>query len=590
MSQKTVRSKDPEMRLEYIKVRNQVKNMVNKLKKKYEKGLSQKAKENPKAICSYIKSKSKTREGIGDLHVDPEDIKSIKTEDNKEKANILSEYFSSVFTKEPEGDVPVPNDIMVKQDMPAITVTENMVFKFLQTLKTDKSPGPDSLHPRLLKELSASIVNPLCTIFNQSLNNRKVPKLWKNALISAIFKKGNKSQAKNYRPVSLTSIVCKIMEKIIREHIIEHMKVNGLFAKKSYGFISGRSTTLQLLEVIDKWTEALDRGYDVDCIYTNFQKAFDKVPHRRLIRKVENYGITNTIIGWIQDFLTGRYQIVAVNGENSNWEEVTSGMPQVSVLGPLLFVLYITDLPDHVDSDAYPFADDTKIFKIITGENDHNILQDDLQKMEERSNTWLLKFHPEKCKYMNITRITNEGKREYQHLDQNINEEKDIGVTIDSLLSFGKHICEKVIKANSVFAAIRKTFKYLNAETFLPIYKTLVRTHLEYANAVWAPYKKKHIDKIESVQKRATKQIPGLGHLSYPERLKIIKLPTLAYRRIRGDMIEAYKILHMKYDPEASSFLKKTSDSKIRSSTRINSNTIMHQRFNTEVRKKFIFI
>lgn len=166
------------------------------------------------------------------MHVDPEDIKSIKTEDNKEKANILSEYFSSVFTKEPEGDVPVPNDIMVQQDMPAITVTKNMVLKFLQTLKTDKSPGPDSLHPRLLKELSASIVNPLCTIFNQSLNNRKVPKLWKNALISAIFKKGNKSQAKNYRPVSLTSIVCKIMEKIIREHIIEHMKVNGLFAKK----------------------------------------------------------------------------------------------------------------------------------------------------------------------------------------------------------------------------------------------------------------------------------------------------------------------------------------------------------------------
>ena len=189
----------------------------------------------------------------------------------------------------------------------------------MRTLKTDKSPGPDSVHPRLLKELSESIVNPLCTIFNQSLNNRKVPKQWKNALISAIFKKGNKSQAKHYRPVRLTSVVCKIMEKIIREHIIKHMKVNGLFSKKQYGFISGRSCTLQLLEVIDKWTEALDRGYDVDCIYTDFQKAFDKVPHQRLIRKVDNYGITNPIIGWMHDFLTGRYQRVAVNGENSYW-------------------------------------------------------------------------------------------------------------------------------------------------------------------------------------------------------------------------------------------------------------------------------
>jgi hypothetical protein len=139
--------------------------MVNKLKKNYEKGLSQKTKENPKAIWSYIKSKSKTREGIGDLHVDSEDIKSIKTEDNKEKANILSEYFSSVFTKEPEGDVPVLNYIRVQQDIQAIAVSENMVLKVLQTLKTDKSPGPDSLHPRLLKELSESIVNPL------SMNN-----------------------------------------------------------------------------------------------------------------------------------------------------------------------------------------------------------------------------------------------------------------------------------------------------------------------------------------------------------------------------------------------------------------------------------
>ena len=170
------------------------------------------------------------------------------------------------------------------------------------------------------------------------------------------------------------------------------------------------------------------------------------------------------------------------------------------------------------------FLQKIQIFRIITGENDHNILQEDLQKMEDWSNNWLLKFHSEKCKYMNITRTTNEGNREYRLLDQiitKVNEEKDIGVTIDSFLSFEQHICEKVIKANSVFVAIRRTFTYLNAETFLlPIYKTLARTHLEYANAVWAPYKKKHINKIESAQKRATKQIPGLRNLNYPEQIK----------------------------------------------------------------------
>jgi hypothetical protein len=163
--------------------------------------------------------------------------------------------------------------------------------------------------------------------------------------------------------------------------------------------------------------------------------------------------------------------------------------------------------------------------------------------------------------------------------------EKDIGVVIDEELSFDKHICKKVSKANSIFAALRRTFRSLNADIFLPLYKTLVRTHLDYASTVWAPYKKKYIDKIESVQKRATKQIPGFNNLSYPERLKKLKLPTIAYRRIRGDMIETYKIINEKYDPEVSSFLKLLSNSGNRFSRRNNSNKLVQQRFKTSLRK-----
>ena len=155
-------------------------------------------------------------------------------------------------------------------------------------------------------------------------------------------------------------------------------------------------------------------------------------------------------------------------------------------------------------------------------------------------------------------------------------EEKDIGVVIDEELSFDKHICDKVNKANSIFAVL-KTFRNLNADIFLPLYKTLVRTHLDYASSVWAPYKKKYIDKIESVQKRATKQIPGFNNLNYPERLKKLKLTTIAYRRIRGDMIETYKIINEKYDPEASSFLKLLSNAGNRFSRRNISNKIVQQ-------------
>jgi retron-type reverse transcriptase len=192
------------------------------------------------------------------------------------------------------------------------------------------------------------------------------------------------------------------MEKLIRTHIIQHMKVNDLFSNKQYGFIAGRSTALQLLEVIDKWSEPLDEGLDIDCIYTDFQKAFDKVPHKRLIKKIENYGITNPILSWIQDFLTRRYQQVSINRETSNQKEVTSGIPQGSVLGPILFVIYINDLPEAVESAAYLFADDTKIFRVINSLDDQHILQNDLVKLENWSDKWLLKFHPEKCKLFTI--------------------------------------------------------------------------------------------------------------------------------------------------------------------------------------------
>ncbi|CAG2195408.1 unnamed protein product [Mytilus edulis] len=167
--------------------------------------------------CQYgvTKSKSKTREGIGDLHTDPDDTKSPKTDDDKEKAEILSEYFASVFTQEPDDEIPVPNPINIENELTELIINKDMIMKHLKKLKIDKSPGPDKLHPRLLRETMESIAEPLSLIFNQSLNEKTVPKEWKNALVSAIFKKGNKSQAKNYRPVSLTSVVCKILEKII---------------------------------------------------------------------------------------------------------------------------------------------------------------------------------------------------------------------------------------------------------------------------------------------------------------------------------------------------------------------------------------
>ncbi len=248
--------------------------------------------------------------------------------------------------------------------------------------------------------------------------------------------------AGDYRPVSLTSIVYKVLETIIREHIISFMKLNHLFSNKQYGFSSGRSTTLQLLAVMEIWTEALDKGYDIDVVYMDYMKAFDTVPHRRLINKLQSYVIHSQLIEWIQDFLSGRVQQVSVNNKCSQWSNVTSGIPQGSVLGPLLFLIFINDLPDSVTSEVFLFADDIKIFREIKGEEDQQDLQQDLTTLEDWSNKWLLRFHPGKCKHMHIGKKSSSSNTYNLHDQQLecIKEEKDIGVCIDDELTFEKHI------------------------------------------------------------------------------------------------------------------------------------------------------
>ena len=462
------------------------------------------------------------------------------------------------------------------------------MLKILQKLKIDKSPGPDKIHPRLLKELANALKKPLTILFNYSMENMYVPTEWREAVISAIFKKGNKSLAGNYRPVSLTSIICKIMETLVRDSVIEYMNKNKLFTNKQYGFISKRSTSLQLLEVLDQWTEALDEGKNIDCIYMDYQKAFDTVPHRRLLGKLETYGIKNPILGWIKGFLGDRKQRVQVNGKLSEWMPVTSGIPQGSVLGPLLFVVFINDLPGKVNSSAYLFADDTKIFRIISDQRDKEILQDDLDKLTEWSNTWLLKFHPDKCKHMNINTRTTEQANKYKLIGkelETIEYEKDIGVTIDDRLNFENHINEKVKQANSMAALLRRTFQFLDCKSFIPLYKALVRSKLDYASSVWAPFRVAWIDKLESVQRKATKELPEMENLSYPDRLKKLKLPTLAYRRARGDMIETYKILNGLYDSEACTILKLNKNQGVRTSARGNPKKVVTQWHKLDIRK-----
>jgi len=305
---------------EYVRLRNKVRKLTRKASKEVEKNIADEAKSNPKRFWSYVNRKTKTRERIAELHCSDDSGITRNATTDKEKADTLAEFFTSVFTREPSGELPEFEDRSENRKLTEIKITHDMVIKKLKALNPQKTQGPDSIHPSILKNLCNELSIPLVIIFNESLLQGRLPKIWKNANVTAIYKKGDKHIPGNYRPVSLTCISCKIMEQIVRDKIVEHMK--PLLSNKQFGFINGRSTILQLLHVMDDWTEIIDNGGIIDCIYMDFMKAFDQVPHNRLKKKLAAYGIKSETLNWISDFLRERNQQVIVNGSKSDVKPV----------------------------------------------------------------------------------------------------------------------------------------------------------------------------------------------------------------------------------------------------------------------------
>jgi hypothetical protein len=299
------------------------------------------------------------------------------------------------------------------------------------------------------------------------------------------------------------------------------------------------------VEGMELWTSHFDNHNAYDCIYLDFAKAFDKVPHKRLVAKLESIGINGKLLRWIEDFLKNRNQIVVIKDTHSETKPVTSGIPQGSVLGPILFIVFINDLPDTVESNLKIFADDTKIFRLINNINDKELLQRDLDKILEWSSTWQMPFNIDKCKVIHYG--GNNQNYDYTLNDQPLtpdNTEKDLGVLFDKELKFTHHISQIVSKANSRLGLIKSMFQNLDSSILLPLYKSLVRPLLEYCVSVWNPTLKMNINEIEKVQRRATKLIKEIKHLDYPSRLKYLKLDSLLFRRRRQDMIQVYRIFN----------------------------------------------
>lgn len=528
---------------------NNLSNTLRTAKSRYENEIVESR--SNKTFFKYVKRSLKSnihvlalKDSNGDLITEPQAV-----------ANLFANEFSSSFAVEPLPYLPqLSENSKNNNSIDWIEFTEQKVIETLKDIKIDSSPGPDELHPILLRNCADSLAKPLSQLMRSSLEQGKLPNIWKEAIIIPIHKKGDKLDANNYRQISLTSIPCKCMEKIIAKELTEFLLANNILKNNQHGFLPGRSTVTNLLQCVDLWTKALDKNQPVDVIYLDFKKAFDLVPHQRLICKLKHYGIGGQLLKWLQDFLEGRRSCVRVSDQVSTHFPVKSGVPQGSVLGPLLFNIFIADLSMALISNASLFADDTKFF--ANPLVNYAQLRSDISFVQNWCSDWCLTLNENKCTVLHIGH--NNPRLQYT-LNNNaitpVNHQKDLGVLVSSDLKWELHIGQVIKKVNSLVYMVSITFKDITTQLLAKIYKIYIRPKLEYAVPVWSPYFAKDIHALEQTQRRITRLCPAIRNLPYEERLTVLGLTTLSCRRIRGDLIESYKILHGHYSVEVNIFV-----------------------------------
>jgi len=387
-------------------------------------------------------------------------------------------------------------------------------------------------------------------MFNLFSETGTLPTVWKQAIVVPIFKKGKSSLVENYRPISLTCVACKIFETTLRMHMMEFFKENNVLSLAQHEFLEGHSTCTNLIESINDWTINISNGHYTRVAYIDFAKAFDTVCYAKLIYKLRMVGIEGSLLATIESFLSNRSQRVMINRVVSDSVTMTSGVPQGSVLGPLLFLVYINDLakifPENVTSKF--FADDAKIYTEVCSGDDIDNLQFSLDEVSDWARKWQLSLSIKKCFTIDILQRRNADTFYNNTIDDeeidSIAVVKDLGVNIDNMLKFHDHISHVVAEAKRRSFLIYRCFMVKNQKSLMLGYKSYILPILNYCTSVWSPSSIQDIERLESVQRSFTKKIPGLFDMPYAMRLKHLGLPSLELRRLRNDLVLCYKILH----------------------------------------------
>lgn len=452
-----------------------------------------------------------------------------------ERSDTMNSYFTSVFTHEPpDNRTTLPQ--LNFDSMPPVTITSEGISKLIENLKPSTSPGPDNIPAKILKgtkELSSQILQ---LIFDQSLKTGQIPDDWKTSKVVPVFKTGDRSDPSNYRPISLTCISCKLFEHILYSNIADHLDKNSFFFPKQHGFRAGFSCETQLFEFTTDLHLSLDSLFQTDAIYLDFSKAFDRVPHQRLICKLACLSLDPLVFSWIRCFLTNRSQFTVIANHVSATTVVISGVPQGSVLAPLLFLIFINDLPSGISSSVRLFADDCVIYRRISDNTDQELLQDDLNKIQKWCSDWLMQLNISKCKCMHISRkrsITN-----FQYSLNSValsvtNSYRYLGVEITNKLTWSDHIIKLCASTSRALGFIRRSLSMSPAPIRQQAYETFIRAKMEYASAIWNPHQVYLIQLLEAIQNRAARFITS----QYSSRHSVTNLKSslglepLAFRR-----------------------------------------------------------
>nr|CAD2192896.1 unnamed protein product [Meloidogyne enterolobii] len=538
---------NPTLRLEYNKMSNKIKYLIRNYLNKSMSRISN----NKDLINKQIKTSIKSNQTIPVLISNNEYII-----DDSKKCEAFATYFSELFKNIPNNHQKLTFTTACKNTLEDIDFDIITIANTLKALPNKNSSTQDDIPYKIFKNLHDIVAPSLCEIFRISLDTGEIPEKWKHSTIIPIFKNGNRSDLKNYRPISLTSTTCRIFEKIIYSEVLKFLIENDLLSKNQFGFLPKRSTVTQLILTLNKWYEGLLHKKNIDVIYIDLQKAFDKVPTQHLLNKLYAYGIRGKIHRWLSNFLTDRTFTVRINNEESSIFPTLSGVPQGSILAPLLFTIYINDLPSKLGENIFAslYADDIKITQIYNTQNTN--IQENIDILYSWAIDSGLNISLNKSFIFNLG--NKNPKIPYNILDhelQHVEVIKDLGIIIDNKLTFKKHI-KNICKLGFLRShQILRNIHTSDPKIWGNLFKTYILPTLEYGSPIWNPMSKELTKDLERVQKFFTKSALlkcRRKNLKYTDRLKLFQLETLQFRRYYTDVITMYKILfnHTSLIPE----------------------------------------